>query len=130
IAGYDIDIAIRTEDLNSGLSVANKLVALIKEKVKDVSEPEIDTTEGLPQVEIVIDRERAYSFGVNISDAAKEVKASIAGSTATIFRQGGNEYDVVLMFQESDRAKIPDLEQIYVKGSSGRVALSNFEILE
>jgi len=37
---------------------------------------------------------------------------------------------VVLMLQESDRSTVLDLEHIYVKGSSGRIALANFASVE
>lgn len=127
---YDIDIALRTQDLNTGIATAKKLIALMKDKVPEISEPTMDLTEGLPQVEIVIDRERAYAFGVSVSDIASEIYASVDGITATTYREGGNEYDVVLMYQPSDRSSVPDLERIFVKGTDGRVPVSNFATLK
>ncbi|HNY21025.1 MAG TPA: efflux RND transporter permease subunit, partial [Treponemataceae bacterium] len=126
MTGADIDIAIRSDDLSAAFATANKIVAVMKSDVPDVSEASIDVTEGLPQVEIVVDRDRAYSFGVNVRTVANEINACIEGVTATVYRQGGKDYNVILMFQDSDRAKVPDLERIYVQGTSGLVPVSNF----
>jgi HAE1 family hydrophobic/amphiphilic exporter-1 len=127
--GADIDITIRGDDLDSDLATAKKIVSIMKAKVPDVSEASIDMTEGLPQVEISIDRDRAYAFGVNVKAVANEINACVEGVTATVYRQNGKEYNVTLMLQNSDRSKVPDLEKIYVNGNSGRVAVSNFATL-
>ena len=50
--------------------------------------------------------------------------------TATTYRESGDEYAVTLLLREADRSKLPDLERIYVQGSSGRVAVANFASLE
>ena len=129
MSGSDIDIALRSDDLDMALKTAKTIVKTIGEKVPDVSEASIDMTEGLPQVEVVIDRDRAYSFGVDVRTVANEVNACVEGVTATVYRDRGKEYDVVLMLQDADRAKVPDLERIFVKGTAGRVAISNFASL-
>ncbi len=126
----DIDLVLRVQDLDSGMSAARGIVDILKSRVPDVADPSISLTEGLPQVEVVIDRDRAYSFGVSVQAAASEISASLNGVTATTYRKSGHEYDVVLMLQEPDRSKIPDLQRIFVKGSSGRVPVANFASLE
>ena len=130
MTGSDIDIALSADDLSTGLKTAKQIVKILKEKVPDISEASLDTTEGLPQVEVSIDRERAYSFGVTVTSVAKELNACVEGITATVYREAGKEYNVDLMLKEADRSKVPDLEKIYVSGSSGLVALSNFATIK
>ena len=126
MSGSDIDIVFRGSDLDTILATANELSALMKEKIPEIAEPEIDLEEGLPQVEIKIDRERASSFGITVSTIANEINYSINGKTATTYRAEGDDYDVVLLLEDRDRTDIPDLEKIYVDGTSGRYAVSNF----
>ncbi len=124
--GQAIDLVLKIEDLDEGLAAANDILDLIAAKVPSVIDPTIDMEEGLPEVEVVIDRDRAYSFGIPVSAIANEVSAAIAGKTATIYREDGNEYYVSLMLQEEDRLKIPDLQRIFLKSSVGSlVSLSN-----
>lgn len=126
MTGSDIDVAFSGNDLNLILATANELKSLMKEKVPEVSEIEIDLEEGLPQVEIKIDRGRASSFGISVNTIANEINYSINGKTATIYRADGDDYDVVVLLCDADRGDIPDLEKIYVAGTNGRYAVSNF----
>ena len=123
--GDDIDIAIRSKDLDIALDVANQIMDVIS-TLPSCSEPTIDTEEGLPQVEIVIDRERAYTFGVDVSTVASEINAAINGKSAGTYRKDGNEYSVVVSYRPEDRQTVDDLDSIYVRGSKGMVSVANF----
>ena len=127
--GSDIDIALRSDDLDEALSVADKIVSVM-EDISALGDITIDTEEGLPQVEIEIDRERAYSFGVDVSTVAKEINYAVNGVTSTTYRQAGKDYDVTVMYQPSDRENIIDLETMYVSGTGEKVSLSNFATLK
>lgn len=125
MTGNDLDIAIRSSSLTNALDVANK-IGKVMESIPDIGEYTIDTNEGLPQVEIEIDRERAYNFGVNVATVANEINASIEGTSSTVYRQDGEEYTVYVMLRPEDRQQVIDLEQIYVTGSTGLVSVANF----
>ncbi len=129
LAGSDINIAVRSDDLQAASSVADKIKSVL-EGIKDLAEPALDMQRALPQVEVVIDRERAYSFGVDVTTVAAEINSAINGSSATIFRSGGKEYSVVVQYQPSDRKRFSDLESMYVRGANGMVSLSNFASLK
>ncbi len=128
MTGDDLDIAIRSDDLDAALAVADKVKAVM-DSIADIGEPSVDTERGLPQVEVVIDRERAYAFGVDVTTVAREINYAINGTTSTEYRTGGKEYDVIVMYKPEDRKNVMDLESMYVKGSSGKVAVSNFASL-
>ena len=124
MAGADIDIVIRSASLDQCLDVANNFTEIMK-SIPRIGEPSIDTTEGLPQVEIEIDRQRAYNFGVSIYSIANEINASMDGKASTVFRDNGEEYTVYVMLRPEDRQSVLDLEQIYVQGTSGQVSVAN-----
>lgn len=124
-----MDIAIRSDDLNAALDIADKVKAVM-ETIPDIGEPSIDTERGLPQVEVDIDRDRAYAFGVDVTSVAREINYAINGVTSTEYRSNGKEYDVVVMYKPEDRKNVIDLESMYVNGSNGKVAVSNFASLK
>ncbi len=126
MTGKDIDIAISGNSLEKLIQTGNEIKDLIVQKIPEATEPELDIEEGLPQVEIKIDRARASSFGISVSTIANEINYSINGKTATIYRADGDDYDVVVLLADKDRGDIPDLEKIYVNGTNGRYAVSNF----
>jgi HAE1 family hydrophobic/amphiphilic exporter-1 len=127
----DVEIYVRSTDLNKAVTNADGIVAVIKEKVPEVVDPQTNMTMGLPQAEIVIDRARAYSFGISVSTIAKEIDANIDGLTATTYNEGGEDYDVVLSIASSDKQSLPDLGKIFVLSSSGdRVPVSELAKIE
>lgn len=126
MTGSDIDIAFHGDDLTEIMSFANELISKMKNEIPSVTEAELDTEEGLPQVEIKIDRDRASSFGISVNAIANEINYSINGKTATTYRYEGDDYDVVVLLINEDRTSIPDLEKIYVSGTNGSYAVSNF----
>lgn len=123
--GDDIDIVIRSDDIDAALQVADWYSEAI-ESVANTGEPRISMDKGLPQVELVIDRERAYQFGVDVTTVAREINYAINGTTASVYRSGGKDYNVIVCYDADDRKTIDDLDQIYVRGSKGMVAVSNF----
>lgn len=129
--GRPIDIRIRTDDTQRAREVANQIVAILDEQVEGAVDPELNISDGLPQVDVVIDRERAYALGLNIATIGQEVRANIDGISASRYRTGGSEYDIVLMLDEADRTQVPDLDRIFVANAAGtRIPLSSFASYE
>ncbi|HBD95898.1 MAG: acriflavin resistance protein [Spirochaetes bacterium GWF1_31_7] len=126
-----IDYIIKSNDLDKAWKVAENIKELIKTEVDGAAEPDVDMKSGLPQIEIFIDRDKAYSFGLNIYSIAKEIQANIDGIKASKFRDGGNEYDIIVILEETDKTSLPDLEKIFVVNRTGvRIPLSNIAHLE
>lgn len=129
--GRPIDIRIRTDDTERAREVADQIMAILDEQIDEAVDPEVNLRDGLPQVNINIDRERAYDLGLTSSAIAQEVRANIDGISASRFRRGGSEYDIILMLDEDDRTQIPDLDRIFVTNQAGmRIPLSSFASYE
>jgi len=127
----DIEVAITSTNYTAMGKTAKEIMALLKSDVPEVLEPESDYTDGLPQVEIAIDRERAAQFGISVQTIASEIRGAIKGNTATVYREGGTEYDVIVRLQGSDRKNAADLDRIFVLSSSGtKIPLSSIATVE
>lgn len=122
-----VDILIKTEDLEKSKEVAERIQALLEDRFPEVTEPLVNIKDGLPQVEILIDRDMLYSFGLNIYSVGQEIKASINGITASRYRDRGSEYDIIIILDEEDRNDLPDLDKIFVMNASGqRIPMASF----
>jgi len=128
MGGSPVEVIIRTDNTASGFAMANRIAELLADRIPYITEPQIDLTDGLPQIELVIDRERMYAFGLNTMVVGNELRAAVDGVTATRFRSGGNEYEVVLILAEADRNSRPALDSLFVNSqlAGGRVPLSSF----
>lgn len=92
-----------------------------------------DYRETQPQFKVQIDRERAADIGVSIQSIGRTLETMMGGRRVTTFVQDGEEYDVILQAQRSDRRQPLDMENIHVaSGRTGElVPLSNLvEVLE
>ena len=123
--GSSVDIVLLSDDLDAALDTAEEIREVISAN-KKISEPSVSMDKGLPQVEIVIDRERAYNMGVDIATVAREINYAINGSTACTYKSNGKDYSVVVAYRPEDRKTINDLESIYVRGNGGMVSVANF----
>jgi HAE1 family hydrophobic/amphiphilic exporter-1 len=126
--GSAVDIILRTDDLVKGKALGERIAAVLKEHLPDdVTEPSVGLRDGLPQYEIIIDREKMYALGLNTYTVGNEIKAAVDGVTATRYKSGGKDYDVLLILAEADRNTLPALDHIFINSQmAGRVPLSSF----
>ncbi|MCR5606075.1 MAG: efflux RND transporter permease subunit [Treponema sp.] len=123
-----LSINIKSDDLSLVRSTAAQIEELLKEKAKDyVTEVDSDQEDGLPEAEIIVDRDKMYEFGLNIYSVGSEINGAINGTTASRFTKNGDDIDVVVQLSEKDKARLGDLDSISVVNSSGnRIPLSSF----
>jgi HAE1 family hydrophobic/amphiphilic exporter-1 len=125
--GGAIDITLRTDDLVKGKALGEKISELLKEHISDLTEPMVDLRDGLPQIDIKLDREKMYALGLNAYTVGNEIKAAVDGITATRYKSTGKDYDVILILAEADRSTRPALDNIFVNSQmAGRIPLSSF----
>lgn len=121
-----IDILIKTEDLDKAKEIGEKIETLLKE-IPEITEPQLGLQDGLPQVEIVMDRDKMYSLGLNISQVGQEIRANLDGLAASTFRQEGAEYDIMVFLADEDRNEVLDLDKVFVNNQMGqRIPLASF----
>lgn len=127
-----IEFVVKSNDLDKLLNTSKQIKDLISEHVPEATEPDIDMDDGLPQWKVIVDREKAYTFGLNIYTLGNEISANLDGKTASLYKEGGNDYDILVILQESDRQSKLDLDKIFVISpiTGNRIALSNVAHIE
>ena len=84
-----------------------------------------------PQTEVVFDRDKLRSQGVDLSQAGQDLSTMLGGNYVNRFSIQGRSYKVIPQVQRAERLTADQLSQIYVKGSSDQlVPLSTFAHLE
>ena len=86
-----------------------------------------DFQETKPQMKISVDRDRASTLGVSLSNVGRTLETMLGSRRVTTYVDRGREYNVVLMGEDQARASPDDLTNLYVRSSltSGLVPLSN-----
>jgi multidrug efflux pump len=84
-----------------------------------------------PQAEVVFDRDKLRSQGVDLSQAGRDLSALLGANYVNRFSIQGRSYKVIPQVARSGRLTPDQLEQIYVTGSQDRlVPLSTFASLK
>ena len=78
-----------------------------------------------PQLDINIDRERASSLGLSVTDIGTTLETLLGGRAVTNFKRGTKQYDVILQMKPQSRATPEMIQDLYVRGASGLVQLAN-----
>lgn len=79
-----------------------------------------------PELKIVVNRDKAADMGVSIDVIGRTLETMIGGRNVTRFKLDGEQYDVIVRLQATERSNPKDIENIYVRASDGQmVQLSN-----
>jgi multidrug efflux pump len=83
-----------------------------------------------PQTEVVFDRDKLRSQGVDLSQAGQDLSTLLGGNYVNRFSIQGRSYKVIPQVKRVDRLTPEQLSQVYVKGSNDKlVPLSTFASL-
>ncbi len=84
-----------------------------------------------PQTEVVFDRDKLRSQGVDLSQAGQDLSTMLGGNYVNRFSIQGRSYKVIPQVKRVDRLTPDQLSKIYVKGSNNQlVPLSTFATLK
>ena len=84
-----------------------------------------------PQTEVVFDRDKLRSQGVDLSQAGQDLSTMLGGNYVNRFSIQGRSYKVIPQIERAERLTPEQLSQIYVTGSQNKlVPLSTFATLK
>lgn len=113
-----ITIKITGDDL----VVLNQIAEDIQEEVEQVEgtrNVSNSAAEGRPEMQIIIDREKAALYGLSYSQIMSTVKTGFNGSIATRYRTGGHELDVRVTLPEEYKQDMSQVEDILLQTPYG-----------
>ena len=117
-AGSPITLSISGDDLDV-LKDLGQQVVWILEDIEGTINVESSLEEGNPEVQVIVNRNLASQFGLSYQQIMNEVNLAFNGQTATLYKEGGNEYDVTVTFPKDYTTTIRDLETFYVRNNQG-----------
>ena len=84
-----------------------------------------------PQAEVVFDRDKLRSQGVDLSQAGRDLSILLGGGYVNRFSIQGRSYKVIPQLERAERLTPDQLSQIYITGSGDKlVPLSTFATLK
>jgi len=103
-AGAPINIELEGEDYNELIVTAERMREFINSRnIAAIDELKIDVNKDKPAMQVVIDREKAGELGVSAGQVGQQLRNSIFGTKAGIYKEDGEDYDIYLRFNEASR---------------------------
>ncbi len=114
-----VAIEIRGHDMQMASDLALAVKDIV-DGVPGITDSQVSRREGKPEMLVTVDREKAATMGLNVSDLADSLRTTVGGRIATMYRERGNEYNILVRLQEQDRQRLSSVEQIPIYTPVGR----------
>jgi HAE1 family hydrophobic/amphiphilic exporter-1 len=115
-----VEIKVFGRDLDTMKNIADTIVARIKD-VPGLRDLTHTLSQGKPEYQIKIDRERAAKFGLMVSQIASTVQAATVGRVPTRYREEAEEFDLRVRFKEEFRDNIQEIGSIPIVTPQNKV---------
>ncbi len=122
--GAPLQVEIIGHDLAVADSLSRLVVAAI-ETLPGVVDVRASREQGDPELQLVIDREKAALFGLTPYQVGSALRTQLEGDVPTRYRLAGREYDVLLRLRRDQRDEVGDVLATAVNGPLGPVLLKN-----
>ncbi len=103
-AGYPINIELEGKDYSELINTAEDIKNFINTKnIAGIEELKIDVNKGKPSMQVVVDREKAGELGISVAQVGQQLRRSVFGEKAGVYKIDGEDYDINIRFNEDIR---------------------------
>ena len=103
-AGYPVNIELKGENYDELILTANRMVNFINSKnIAGIDELKVDVNKSKPAMQVVVDREKAGELGVSAGQVGNQLRRSIFGEKAGVYKEDGEDYDIYVRFDKDIR---------------------------
>ena len=114
----DVGVKIFGEDLGLLENYGNQALELIQ-GVEGVQDARLETVSGLPQVEVIYNKDKLALYGLNVNDINNLIQMGFAGKKAGVIYEGEKRFNLVVRLDMERRSDVDDLKNLYVSLPNG-----------
>lgn len=103
-AGYPINIELQGQNYDTLINLGQRMRAYINQQgIAGIEELKIDVNKSKPSMQVVVDRKKAGELGVSVGQIGQQLRRSLFGDKAGVFKKDGEDYDINVRFSEDLR---------------------------
>ena len=108
--GKPINIEIRGEDFEKLLTISDEIKSSIEDAaIEGIEKLKVDLELSKPELLVTIDRDQARRLGVSTAQVASTIRTALFGKEISKFKDGEDEYPIILRLDDSYRFSVPAL---------------------
>ena len=123
--GSPINIEIKGDDYAELIHTAQRMRDYINTRsISGIDELKIDVNRDKPGMKVTVDRKKAGELGVSTGQVGQQLRASIFGNKAGVYKEDGEDYDIYVRFNKEDRynkSAVFNQNMIFRDMASGKV---------
>jgi len=117
--GSNIVVKIFGHDFDNTNLIAEQVSTALK-NIKGTRDVTISRDKEKPELQIKLNRDKMSSLALSTAMVSSAIRNRINGLTATQYREEGEEYDIVVNYEESFRQSTVDLENMTIQNMRGQ----------
>jgi len=114
-----IQVLLFSDDLQALDNFGHKLL-LKMEKIPGLVDLRSSFEEGNPEYQVIFDRARLASLGLDMSTVAETLRGRVLGVVPTRFREEDRQIDIRVRNRVSERNNLNDIRNLIIQGADGR----------
>ena len=114
-----VNIKVFGHDMDDAMATANELRQKMT-KLSTMRDAQLSREDLQPEYNVVFDREKMAMYGISPATAAQFIRNRIYGYECTKYREDGDEYDIVVRYDEPFRESLESVENITLYSSMGQ----------
>ena len=118
--GTAISIEVLGHDIDLTNQVAYKIRNIV-EQTQGAIDIRISRKKSRPEIQIILDRDKAASLGLNVAMVADALRTNYYGFDDTKFRKAGDDFDIKLRLKEEQRRSIREIGETPLTTMTGRI---------
>ena len=120
IAGSHSDLAVKIygEDLDEARRIAEEIAQVVS-GIEGAGDVRLAEEPFLPQLQIVVDRDRIAQYGLNVADVAELIEVALGGKAVSQVFVGSRVYDVTCRYTEESRDTPEKIGALMLTSASG-----------
>lgn len=102
--GYPINIELKGDDYHELLTEARNIQSFITDlNIPGIEDLNLDVNENKPEMEVIVNREKAGELGVSTAQVGQALRSAIYGFDASTYKEGEDDYDIFVRFDNQSR---------------------------
>ena len=118
--GSTIEVKIFGHDFNNTNIVAEQVSAALK-KIEGTRDVTISRDKEKPELQVKLNRDKMSNLALSTVMVSSAIRNRINGLTATQYREEGEEYDIIINYDEKFRQSTVDLENMTIQNMRGQL---------
>ncbi len=118
--GFPVEVSIRGPDWGTLAEKSKAIMAAMRDSGLAI-DVDSDYQVGMPEVQVVPDRDKAADIGVSMEAIGRTISAAIGGERVGKFKDKGRRFDIRVRLLAPQRQRPEDIERLLVRAGNGEL---------